>query len=63
MDDPARVRGRQPARDLGAIAAALLARDRPAAEPLAERLALEQLGDDEGRAGFVPDVGHGQMLG
>ena len=54
MDDALVVRGRQAAGDLYGVLDGLPDRQRAGCQPVAERLAFEQLRDDERRAVLVP---------
>ena len=56
MHDPLLVRGGESVRDLERVLDRLPRRDRSAGEPLAQRLALEQLLNDEGDPVVLADV-------
>ena len=56
MDDPLLVRRREPARDLGRVVEHLAYRDPASGQPLAQRLAFEELRDDVRRAVVFAEV-------
>ena len=63
MDDALLVGGGQPVRGLGGLVDGLAHRDRTGIEPRAQRLALEQLHDHEGRALVGAEVEDGADVG
>ena len=63
MDDAALVRRGQPARELRAEVERAARRDGPFANPRAQRLAFQQLGDDVALLAFDADVVDGQNVG
>ena len=60
VHNSALVRGGEAARDLRCVVDGLTLRERRAPQLLAQRLAFEQLGDDEGRAVVLPNVVDGE---
>ena len=60
VDDAGGVGGREALRDLDRGGGDGLDRERPAVEPVPERLALEELGDEVGDAVVAPDVEDGE---
>ena len=60
MDDALVVRGREAVGDLHGVVDGLAHRQRARAEPIAQRLALEQLRDDVRRAVLLADVVDGE---
>ena len=63
MHNPFLVRRRQAARDLHRVLNRLALSERPGAQPLPKRLALQQLGDHVGRLVRLPDVIYGEDVG
>ena len=63
MNDALLVRGRQRLRDLDAKLDRFADGKRSCGQPLAQRLALEELGDDEGRAVMDPHVVNREDVG
>ena len=60
MDDALVVRGGEPLRSLARVVDGFARRQRASLQPAAERFALEQFGDDVGRAGVDADIVDGQ---